>query len=117
VDPDGNTILSLADTTRAQQINLDSPGFYEVYTPQDNMLVAANIDPRESELDTISQELLDRWQDATTRLDRIVAGQSDLVESEPVELWHWLLLLLAMVIIAESILGNAYLAPLAKANR
>jgi hypothetical protein len=81
------------------------------------MLVAANIDPRESELDTISQELLDRWQDATTRLDRIVAGQSDLVESEPVELWHWLLLLLAMVIIAESILGNAYLAPFAKANR
>jgi hypothetical protein len=82
------------------------------------MLVAANIDPRESELDTISQELLDRWQDATTRLDRmIVAGQSDLVESEPLELWHWLLLLLAIVIIAESILGNAYLAPLAKANR
>jgi len=117
VDPDGNTILSLADTTRAQQINLDRPGFYEVYTPQDNMLVAANIDPRESKLDTISQELLDRWQDATTRLDRIVAGQSDLVESEPLELWHWLLLLLAMVIIAESILGNAYLAPLAKANR
>ena len=117
VDPDGNTILSLADTTRAQQINLDKPGFYEVYTPQDNMLVAANIDPRESELDTISQELLDRWQDATARLDRIVAGQADLVESEPLELWHWLLLLLAMVIIAESILGNAYLAPLAKANR
>jgi len=117
VDPDGNTILSLADTTRAQQINLDRPGFYEVYTPQGNMLVAANIDPRESELDTISQELLDRWQDAITRLDRIVASQSDLVESEPLELWHWLLLLLVMVIIAESILGNAYLAPLAKANR
>jgi len=117
VDPDGNTILSLADTTRAQQINLDRPGFYEVYTPQDNMLVAANIDPRESELGKISQEVLDRWQDATARLDGIVAGQSDLVESEPLELWHWLLLILAVVVIAESILGNAYLAPLAKANR
>ena len=117
VDPDGNTILSLAATTRAQQINLDRPGFYEVYTPQDNMLVAANIDSRESELDTVSQELLDRWQDATTRLDRNVAGRADLVESAPLELWHWLLFILAMVIIAESILGNSYLAPLAKANR
>jgi hypothetical protein len=117
VDPDGNTILSLADTTRAQQINLDRPGFYEVYTPQDNMLVAANIDPRESELGKISQEVLDRWQDATARLDGIVAGQPDLVESEPLELWHWLLFILAVVIIGESILGNAYLAPLAKANR
>lgn len=116
VDPDGNTVLSLADTTRAQQINLDKPGFYEVYTPQDDMLVAANIDPRESELVTISQELLERWQDATARLDGITAGQSDIVEAEPLELWHWLLLLLAVVFIAESILGNAYLAPLAKAN-
>ena len=117
VDPEGNTVLSLADTTRAQQIKLDKPGFYEVYTPQDNMLVAANIDPRESQLDTISQQLLDRWQDASARPDGFVAGQSDIVESEPVELWHWLLLILAVVIIAESILGNAYLAPLAKANR
>ena len=117
VDPDGNTVLSLADTTRAQQINLDRPGFYEVYTPQDNMLVAANIDPRESELSTISQEVLDRWQDATTRLDDIAVGQSGLVESEPLELWHWLLFILAVVIIVESILGNTYLAPLARANR
>ena len=117
VDPDGNTVLSLADTTRAQQINLDKPGFYEVYTSQDNMLVAANIDPRESELETITQEVLERWQDATARLDGITAGQSDIVEAEPLELWHWLLLLLAVIFIAESILGNAYLAPLAKANK
>ncbi|MCH8302323.1 MAG: BatA domain-containing protein [Proteobacteria bacterium] len=117
VDPDGNTVLSLADTTRAQQINLDKPGFYEVYTSQDNMLVAANIDPRESDLTRISQELLDRWQDATARLDGIVAGQPGTVEPEPVELWHWLLFILAMVVIAESMLGNTYLAPLARANR
>lgn len=117
VDPDGNTVLSLADTTRAQQIKLDKPGFYEVYTSQDNMLVAANIDPRESDLTRISQELLDRWQDATARLDGIVAGQPGTVEPEPVELWHWLLFILAMVVIAESMLGNTYLAPLARANR
>jgi hypothetical protein len=116
VDPDGDTVLSLADTTRAQQIKLDKPGIYEVYTPQDNMLVAVNVDPRESELGTISQELLDRWQDASTQPVELVAGEAELVESDPLELWHWLLLLLAIVIIAESILGNAHLAPLEKAS-
>lgn len=116
VDPDGSTVLSLVDTTRAQQIKLDKPGIYEVYTPQDDMLVAVNIDPRESELGTISQELLDRWQDASAQPVEFVAGQSELVEADPLELWHWLLLMLAIVIIAESILGNAYLAPLEKAS-
>jgi hypothetical protein len=112
VDPDGLTILSLVDTTRAQQIKLDKPGFYEVYTPEGSMLVAANIDPRESDLTSISQELLDRWQDAAARPDSIVADQSGLVESEPLELWHWLLFILAVIIIGESMLGNTYLAPI-----
>jgi hypothetical protein len=96
---------------------LDKPGFYEVYTPEGSTLVAANIDPRESELEKISQELLDRWQDATARTDTPGSSQSDIVQAEPLELWHWLLMLLAIVIIAESLLGNAYLAPLAKASR
>ena len=117
VDPDGDTVLSLVDTTRAQQIKLEKPGIYEVYTPQDDMLVAVNIDPRESALGRISQDLLDRWQDASVPRGELVAGQSELVETEPLELWHWLLLILAVVIIAESILGNAYLAPLEKASR
>lgn len=115
VDPDGDTVLSLADTTRAQQIKLDKPGFYEVYTAAGRTLVAANIDPRESDLSRISQELLDRWQDAAARTDGIGGGQSDIVESAPLELWHWLLLMLAVVVIAESLLGNTTLAPLAKA--
>lgn len=117
VDPDGNTVLSLVDTTRAQRIKLDKPGIYEVYTPEGSMLVAANIDPRESRLETVSSGLLDRWQDAAARPTEFVSAQSELVEAEPLEIWHWLLLILAMVIIAESLLGNAYLALLKKAGK
>ena len=50
VDPDGDTVLSLADTTREQQIKLNKTGIYEVYTPQGETIVAANIDPLESDL-------------------------------------------------------------------
>lgn len=115
IDPDGNSVLSLADTTRAQRIKLDKPGIYEVYTTEGSMLVAANIDPRESELATIPQDLLDRWQDAIAPSAATLAGETEIAEPEPFELWHWLLLILAVVIIAESILGNAHLSPLQKA--
>jgi len=114
VDPDGNRVLSLADTTREQQIKLNKPGFYTVYTTERTLSVAVNIDPLESDLQPIAQEVLDRWQNA-------IAGQGPAVsvaggrvpEQEPiaVELWHWLLLLLAVVIIGESVLGNTYLTP------
>ena len=111
VDPDGNTVLSLADTTREQQIKLNNPGFYEVYTPQWETVVAANIDPRESDLGKISQEVLDRWQGAAA--GEIPAAATDFTaeDTETMELWHWLLLFLAIIVIGESILGNMHLAP------
>lgn len=111
VDPDGNTVLSLADTTREQQIKLDKPGFYEVYTPQGETVVAANVDPLESDLRKVSQEVLDRWQAATSGQSLTGAGSFSAEEAETVELWHWVLFLLALVVIGESILGNMQLTP------
>jgi len=111
VDPDGNTVLSLADTTREQQIRLNKPGFYEVYTPQGETVVAANVDPLESDLRKVSQEILDRWQDATSGQPLAGAGSFSAEEAETIDLWHWVLFLLALVVIGESILGNMHLTP------
>ena len=111
VDPDGNTILSLADTTREQQIRLNKAGIYQVYTPQGETIVAANIDPLESDLAKLSQELLDRWKDSTGGEALRTALSTDIADTETVELWHWLLLALALVVIGETVLGNMHLAP------
>ena len=111
VDPDGNTILSLADTTREQQIKLNKPGIYEVYTSQGETLIAANVDPRESDLGKIAQEVLDRWQDATVAERDSSPGGVSAEEAQTVELWHWILFVLALVVIGESILGNMHLSP------
>lgn len=111
VDPDGNTILSLADTTREQQIQLRQIGFYEVFTPQGQTVVAANVDPLESDLRSLSQDVLERWQDSVRGqvvVDNISFSTDD---TRAVELWHWLLLLLAITVIGESIVGNSYLSP------
>ena len=59
----------------------------------------------------VSQEVLDRWQDATGG-QALTAGVSlDEAETETVELWQWALLILALIVIAESVLANLHLAP------
>lgn len=114
VDPLGNSVLSLADTTREQQIKLHKPGFYTVYTTQGELSVAVNVDPAESDLKTIPQNVLARWQDAAGNQDTAtltVSNETTAQEPRATELWHWLLLLMTLVIIAESVLGNTYLTP------
>ena len=111
VDPDGRTVLSLADTTRAQQIQLDKTGFYEVYTSQGDYVVAVNVDPRESELTAIDGDTLQRWVEAMgSDFDTVMAAAIE-QPVEPLELWHGLLFILMLVLIGESVLANQHLAP------
>lgn len=116
LDPDGREILALADTARAQQIKLDKAGVYQVYTQQGETLVAANIDPRESRLAAMADETLARWQDATNRQQPMTDTANALIDTPPLQLWRWLLLLFVIVIIGESVLGNSYIATRARAS-
>lgn len=111
IDPDGENVLSLADTTRSQRIQLDKTGFYEVYTPQGNYTVAVNPDPRESLLAPMDPQTLQRWEDAMGGSDEAAGTASTERIAESIELWHALLFILALVVIAESLLANTYLAP------
>ena len=116
VDPDGQSVLSLADTARAQVIRLDKPGIYQVYTPEGETLVAVNVDPRESDLQAIASPVLTRWRDATRTDDRQAVTAPGQMQPRRVDLWPWLLLLLAMLAIAESALGNVHLTAKMRAS-
>ena len=111
IDPSGETLSSLSDTTRIQRIRLDQPGFYEVYNSQGGYVVAVNVDARESQMEAISRVALDNWSRSMSNAD--IAGNTAALEAEAaqVELWPWLLLLLMLVLISESVLGNSYLSP------
>ena len=110
VDPAGRTVLKLADTLRAQDVQLNQTGFYEVYTPGGEALVAVNADPRESDLAKMSPEALARWRSAVERPQPVTtAAAGAALESSPLELWQGLLMVLALVVLAESLLGNRYL--------
>jgi Aerotolerance regulator N-terminal len=110
VDPEGRTVLSLADTRRAQDVRLRQTGFYQVYTPGKETLVAVNADPRESDLEPMTAEQINRWQQAAiVAPQQAVADAAAQVAPPPLELWRYLLILLVLVVLVESLLGNRYL--------
>jgi len=109
IDPAGQTVLTLEDTHRTQNVELDQTGFYEVYTPGRHQLIAVNPDPRESETDTINADMMGRWRDTGKSQSATVSDTVSGIEPVTRELWHGLLLLLVLIVLAESILGNRYL--------
>lgn len=112
VAPDGRTVLSLADTHKTQQIKLDLAGFYEVYTTDAMQLVAVNPDLRESDTNIMSTADIEKWQQATEGGTAATAGDAATetkFQQDPLELWHILLIVLGVVVLIESLLGNRYL--------
>lgn len=114
-DPNGDSLLSLSDTTQAQDIALNLTGYYQVFTPGGEVLVAVNPDRRESDLTIMDAQVLQNWQN-------VVAGTATpgeqglnteaLIQTEELEereIWRIFLILLAIIVIAESILGNQHL--------
>ncbi len=111
IDPQGNTVLTLAGTRRAADIQLSQTGFYEVYTPKGQALVAVNPDGRESDLSVMTAAQRAAWQDLlnTPPPDSTAMAAAATVETAPLAIWHGVLIVLALIVLAESLLGNGYL--------
>ena len=69
------------------------------------------MDPRELQFDAIPSETLQRWTAAMSGPQDAAAALDIEQEAEPLELWPALLFILALVLLAESIIGNWHLAP------
>ncbi len=67
VDPKGDRVLSLAEATKAQNVQFTQAGFYDIRRPNGrNELVAVNADRRESDLTPASPETLTLWQNTAS---------------------------------------------------
>ncbi|MDG2176537.1 MAG: BatA domain-containing protein [Gammaproteobacteria bacterium] len=114
-DPDGESLLSLSATTQAQDIALNKTGYYQVFTPGGEILVAVNPDRRESDLTIMDAQVLQNWQNVvagtTNTGEQALNSQAEITteDAEEQEIWRIFLVLLAIIVLAESILGNQHL--------
>jgi hypothetical protein len=112
--PDGKRLLSLEEASSAPNFAVRSEGFFELKTASGRQsLIAAHADRRESDLNVIPKETLDLWR-ATGQSDQTPQGAStlgDASDKKPWGIWPYVLLLLLVVAIAESVVANRYLRP------
>ena len=116
-DPQGNRLLSLEDTTQARSVELNQSGFYQVFTPEGEVFVAVNPDIRESDLTLMAVQSLQNWQNTvagTASSQTVGAGNQPVADAESglaeLELWRILLILLVVIVLAESLSGNRHLS-------
>ena len=90
-------------------------GYYRVVTLGRDVLVAVNPDARESDLTIMDAQTLQNWETmvaGSTGTTSLVDGVAiNIADEEPValEFWRVLLVLLAVIVLMESLLGNRYL--------
>ncbi|MBZ5621310.1 MAG: BatA domain-containing protein [Acidobacteriia bacterium] len=110
LDPKGERVLSLAEATKAQNIQFTLAGFYDIRRPNGrNELVAVNADRHESDLTPASQESLSLWQN-TANGTSSGGGGTLAGEQKPLSLWWYVMLVVLALAVAESLLGNQHLS-------
>ncbi|HUQ53550.1 MAG TPA: VWA domain-containing protein, partial [Gammaproteobacteria bacterium] len=108
-DPRGEAALGLG--AGSEDVLLDQVGFYEVVGGGTTELVAVNFDPRESDLTPIEATTLDRWRGLGVRPGEgatpVAATTAD--DAVPRSLGPLLMILLLMLVLVESAVGNWHL--------
>jgi hypothetical protein len=115
LDPDGKRLLTLEEATKAKNFAVNKEGFFELKTANGrHTLLAVHADRRESDLAVMPQETLDLWR--ATGSDQTAPGASgsgNERDKKPWPLWPWILLLLLVVAMAESLVADRHLRPAA----
>ena len=108
--PDGETLRSLADANTKGTVTLEQPGVYTLRSASGSRHLSVNTDPRESNLNTITEALQERWQALTTVSTNETDATSVAKQSTTNKgFWRWLLPLLAIVVLIESLFSHRHL--------
>jgi len=110
VGPGEKRLLSLAESTKAQTFQFPSQGFFDIRRANGREeLAAVNADRRESDFALIPPETLQLWKNtgiASTSGQSSGSTSAANQRDDKAELWWWVLAILAVLAVAESVLGN-----------
>jgi len=111
-DPEGKRPLTLGEAASAQSFQLAQAGYYQLRLANGRQdLVGVNPDPKESNLDTISDDVLALWQGKGEALsqDASTPAAPAPPRETPQSFWWYVMLLVLASAVAESILASRYL--------
>ena len=110
ISPDGKRMLSLEEA-KAQTVNLEREGFYEVRRGQGRQsMVAVNAPRLESNLALVPRETLALWENKSQKqTSATAAAASNFEKPEPWSFWRPLLALLVLAVLAESFIAARHL--------
>jgi hypothetical protein len=114
IGPDGKRPLSLKEAAAAESFQLERAGFYQIHFANGrDALIAVNPDRRESDLETIPDDVLKLWSGSAGTGTADVAGgaaaESADASNKVSSLWWWVMLVLFAAALAESALASGYL--------
>ncbi len=106
LDPDGKRVLDLEKAATAQNFQPEREGFFDVKPASGKRLLAAvNAERRESDLTALPEETMSLWRGG--KGPGGTGGPGDATEA-PYSIWKYILLALAAVTLAESIIANRF---------
>jgi hypothetical protein len=110
IGPDGRRALSLAEAASAQSFQLAHAGFYQIrFANGHTALIGVNPDARESDLLPIENDLLQMWaKGSATPAPSTAAGYVQ-EKYTPHSVWWYVMLLVLVAAVAESIVASRYL--------
>ncbi len=109
-DPNGQRVLDLAAMMSTDRLVPTALGFYEIRHANGMRWLAVNTDRRESDLRRLAPGYLARWQALRQRAPASVQPTTQAAETQTRSLGPALLWLAALVVLAELLLANRYLA-------
>ncbi len=112
LDPDGKRVLSIEEAASAPNFAVLKEGFFDVKNAAGRRtLVAAHADRRESDLTVMDEQLQQIWASAGSAVETAKQGAENAISATttPWSLAPYILVLLLIVALAESVIANRYL--------
>lgn len=109
IGPDNKRLLTLAESAKATAFQFPSEGFFDIRRANGREeLAAVNADRRESDFTVVPPETVELWKNTGIASRAEVGAKSGALNKrdDNAELWWWVLALLAVLAVAESVLGN-----------
>jgi hypothetical protein len=108
IGPDARRALSLTEAAAAQSFQLTRAGFYRIHFANGkDALVAVNPDRRESNLEPIPGDVLRLWGVHPSTTESTAGYVQE--KNTPRSLWWYVMLLILVAAVAESIVASRYL--------